>query len=85
MIRFLAFRFRRAFWGRFHPLVRAGWLIVTGEGARVTLIRQIGFGMILTGLTLGKRRKVLLYSTTVPADHSVRVRVLRNGRTIATG
>jgi hypothetical protein len=39
--------------------------------------------MVLTGLMMGKRKKVLLYSTKVPADHSVRVRVVRNGRTIA--
>lgn len=83
MIRFLSFRVQRLFWRRFHPLVRAGFLVVSGEGARVQFIRRIGYGMVLTGLMMGKRKKVLLYSTKVPADHSVRVRVVRNGRTIA--
>ena len=85
MIRFLTLRFRRVFWRRFHPLVRAGWFVVRGEGARVTFVRQAGFAMILTGLVVGKRKKTLLYATTVPADHSVRVRVVQNGRTIAAG
>ena len=85
MITFLALRFRRLFWKRFHPLVRAGWFVVTGEGSRVTFVRQAGLAMMLTGLVLGKRRKTLLYAATVPADHSIRVRVVQNGRTIAAG
>lgn len=85
MITFLLLRARRVFWKRFNPSVRVGWLIASGEGARVPTIRRIGYGMILFGLLVGKRRRSLLYATTVPADHSVRVRVVRNGRTIAAG
>ena len=93
MITFLALRLRRLLWRRFNILVRAGWFVATGEflgtrrqtWERFPLIRGLGIAMMATGLILGKRKKVLLYSTTVPADHSVRVRVVKNGRTIAAG
>ncbi|MDJ0790884.1 MAG: hypothetical protein QNJ71_03215 [Acidimicrobiia bacterium] len=85
MIRFLKVRLSRPFWRRFHPLVRFGWLVFRGEGARNTTVRRIGFTLIVAGLAIGRQRKKLLYAATVPADRSVRVRVVRDGRTIATG
>lgn len=93
MITLLALRVRRLLWSRFNVLVRAGWFVATGRflgprretWERYPQIRRLGYGMILAGLVLGKRKKVLIYSTSVPADHSVRVRVVQNGRTIAAG
>lgn len=93
MITFIALRIRRRLWRRFHWLVRFGWFVATGAflGIRretweqYPQVRRLGIGMMAAGLIIGKPKKVLLYSATVPADHSVRVRVVQNGRTIAAG
>ena len=85
MIPFLKARVRGFFWRPFNPMVRVGWYFATGGGTGSTLARRAGLGMIFAGLALGRRKKVLLYATTVPDDHSVRVRVVQDGRTIAAG
>ena len=93
MITFLALRARLRFWKKRNPLVRAGWFIATGDLLGDQLgtwdmypyIRRIGYGMILAGIVIGKRKKVVLYSTSVPADQFLGVRVVQNGRSIAAG
>lgn len=74
---------KRWWWGKWHPLVRIGWMVsqrsVTGAGTAV------GVGLIGAGLLFRSRKTLHLYNTTIPAGGEVTIRVVQNGRTIGTG
>jgi hypothetical protein len=79
----VSLRARRWFWRKFNPLVRFGWIVAnnaSGSGAT-----GIGLGLITVGLAIGKPKRVKLYSTSLPVGQEIRIRVVRNGRTIASG
>ncbi|MGI9529199.1 MAG: hypothetical protein ACR2NG_05760 [Acidimicrobiia bacterium] len=79
----LTFAIRRWWWRKWHPLVRVGWIVsqrsVTGLGTAV------GVGLIGFGLMARSRKTLHLYNTTIPAGEEITIRVVQNGRTIASG
>ena len=75
---------RRWWWAKWHPFVRAGWTATRTNAAGSNAQTYLGMGLIAAGLILRSRKTVRLYSTIVPAGEGVRIRVVRNGRTIGT-
>jgi hypothetical protein len=76
---------RRWWWAKWHPFVRTGWMVTRTNPGGSNAQSYLGIGLIAAGLILRSRKSLKLYSATVPADQEIRIRVVRNGRTIGTG
>lgn len=76
---------RRWWWAKWHPFVRAGWIVTRTNPAGSNTQSYLGLGLIAAGLILRSRKPLRLYSANVPAGQEVRIRVVRNGRTIGAG
>ena len=85
MINWLAFRIRRWWWRRFHVLVRVGTYVTSKRSDDRPNLGWVGLLIIAAGLALGKSRRKLLYASTINHDGEIRVRVVKNGRTVAAG
>ena len=71
---------RRAWWGRFHPLVRLGWRVATTGSNRPASQTVLGFAIIAVGVALRrtqKNRTTLIYTDTVLPGEVARIRVYR--------
>ena len=85
MMGFAGYAVRRWWWAKWHPFVRAGWTVTRTNSAGSNAQSYLGIGLIAAGLILRSRRPHRLYSATVPAGEEIRIKVVRNGRTIGTG
>ena len=71
---------RRAWWRRFHPLVRLGWRVATAGSNRPASQTVLGFAIIAIGMVLRHTRKTrteLIYTDTVLPGEVTRIRVYR--------
>jgi hypothetical protein len=71
---------RRAWWRKFHPLVRAGWYVATTGSNRPASQTVLGFAIIAVGVALRqtqKTRTTLIYTDTVLPGEVTRIRVYR--------
>ena len=71
---------RRAWWKRFHPMVRIGWYAATTGKSRPAAQTAIGIGMIAAGVLLQrshKARRRPVYVQTVSPGETTRIRVYR--------
>jgi hypothetical protein len=71
---------RRAWWRKFHPLVRAGWYVATTGSNRPASQTVLGFAIIAVGVTLQRTKKTrtkLIYTDTVRPGEVTRIRVYR--------
>ena len=75
---------RRWWWKRFSPIVRVGWIVTKSNGSGEAVQTGIGLGLIALGLLVKKRKRTVLYRTTVPTDGAVKVKVVRRGRVVAS-
>lgn len=85
MITGLVFRIRRLWWRRFHPFVRIGTLVASKRSDDRPNLGWIGLLLVAAGLAIGKSRRTRLYGSTINHDGEIRVKVIKNGRTVASG
>lgn len=79
----LKYATKRWWWSKWHPLVRVGWTV--SQRSATGLGTVVGVGLIGAGLAYRSRKTLHLYNTTVPAGGEITIRVVQNGRTIASG
>lgn len=73
----------RAFWRRYHYLVRFGWQQVRGGGA---LPMSAGWGVLVFGYLLTRRGRVAnqrVYRYSLATGESVRIRMTQGNRVLA--
>lgn len=85
MIHFVTYTARRWWWSKWHPFVRVGWTMTTANPSGANVQTYFGIGMIVAGLILRSRKTLHLYSGTIPAGEEIRIKVVQNGRTVASG
>lgn len=75
-----AYALRRAWWKRFHPLVRIGWYAATAGKTRPASQTAVGIGMVVAGILLRRSNKASndpIYVHTVNPGETTRIRVYR--------
>lgn len=75
-----AYTLRRAWWRRFHPIVRIGWYAATRGETRPAAQTAIGIGMMAAGIMLRRSQKSRnrpIYVHTVNPGETTRIRVYR--------
>lgn len=79
----LKYATKRWWWKKWSPLVRVGWMV--SQRSATGLGTAVGVGLIGFGLMSRSRKTLHIYKAAIPAGEQITIRVVQNGRTIASG